>query len=169
MASFLAICMCSQRILEALPNGLDFQPLMTLYLTNNTTPEEIRRAKASGVVFAVKLYPAGATTNSDDGVTDIAAVYPVLEAMAACGLPLCVHGEVTAPSVDVFEREPSFIEAVLRPLTARFPTLRVVMEHITTKEAVAFVESQGPNVAATITPQHLLYNRNGSCAASRAP
>ena len=150
------------RIIKGLPPDVAFLPLMTLYLTDKTTPEEIVAAKASGVVHAVKLYPAGATTNSDHGVTNIEHTYPALAAMAAAGLPLCVHGEVTAPSVDVFEREPAFIDAVLRPLVARFPTLRVVMEHITTKEAVEFVRAQGPNVAATITPQHLLYSRNGA-------
>jgi len=134
---------------------------MTLYLTDRTTPEEITRAHESGAVLAVKLYPAGATTNSDAGVTDVARVLPALARMAEVGMPLCVHGEVTDGAVDVFEREPAFIERVLKPLLAAVPTLRVVMEHITTKEAAAFVTAAGPNVAATITPQHLLYNRNG--------
>ena len=135
---------------------------MTLYLTDRTTPDEITRAKASGVVFAVKLYPAGATTNSDAGVTDLERLRPTLQRMADVGLPLCVHGEVTDAAIDVFEREPVFIERVLRPLVASLPSLRVVMEHITTKEAVAFVEAAGPNVAATMTPQHLLFTRNGA-------
>ena len=154
--------MRSARILAALPPGVAFEPLMTLYLTDRTTPDEISRAKASGAVFAVKLYPAGATTNSDAGVTDLDRLRPTLQRMADVGLPLCVHGEVTDASVDVFEREPVFIERVMRPLVAALPSLRVVMEHITTKEAVAFVLAAGPHVAATVTPQHLLFNRNGA-------
>ena len=148
------------RILAALPAGVDFEPLMTLYLTDLTTPAEIDAAVASGVVHAVKLYPAGATTNSDAGVTDLARVAPALARMAALGLPLCVHGEVTDPSVDIFEREPVFVQAVLAPLLAAHPTLRLVLEHITTREAAEFVAAAGPNVAATITAHHLLYNRN---------
>ncbi|RLN98922.1 hypothetical protein BBJ28_00014956 [Nothophytophthora sp. Chile5] len=140
------------------PRG--FEPLMTLYMTDHTTPEEIRRAAASEKVFAVKLYPAGATTNSDSGMTKIENVYPALEAMSDVGMPLLVHGEVTDPSVDIFDREATFIEQVLEPLVAKFPQLKVVMEHITTKEAAEFVTNASANVAATITPQHLLYNRN---------
>lgn len=151
-----------ERILAARPADSDFTPLMTLYLTDRTAPEEIDAALASGAVFAVKLYPAGATTNSDSGVTDVARVLPTLRRMAEVGMPLCVHGEVTDKEVDVFEREPVFLERVLRPLLAEVPTLRVVLEHITTKEAVDFVLAAGENVAATITPQHLLYNRNGA-------
>ena len=148
------------RILAALPAGSDFEPLMTLYLTDSTAPDEIDRAVASGVVRAAKLYPAGATTNSDAGVTAIERVFPVLERMQALGLPLLVHGEVTRASVDVFEREPVFVEEVARPLVARFPTLRVVLEHITTREAARFVEEAGECVAATVTAHHLLYSRN---------
>ncbi|RLN43692.1 hypothetical protein BBJ28_00013364 [Nothophytophthora sp. Chile5] len=140
------------------PRG--FEPLMTLYMTDHTTPEEIRLAAASGKVFAVKLYPAGATTNSDSGMTKIENIYPALEAMSDVGMPLLVHGEVTDPSVDIFDREATFIEQVLKPLVAKFPQLKVVMEHITTKEAAEFVTNAPANVAATITPQHLLYNRN---------
>lgn len=149
-----------QRILQALPAGSRFNPLMTLYLTDNTSPEEIVRAKDSGVVYAVKLYPAGATTNSDSGVTDTANCYAALKAMAELGLPLLVHGEVTAEEVDVFDREQVFIDRVLAPLLEQIPELKVVFEHITTRDAAAFVSTAGPRVAATITPQHLLYNRN---------
>lgn len=148
------------RILGSLPPNSRFTPLMTLYLTNRTTPEEIRLAARSEFVHGVKLYPAGATTHSDAGVTDIDTVLPALETLAETGLPLLVHGEVTDPAVDVFEREARFIDTVLAPLLARLPTLRVVFEHITTAEAVAFVRSHARGVAATITPQHLLYNRN---------
>lgn len=137
-----------------------FTPLMTLYLTDRTTPEEIDRAAASGAVKACKLYPAGATTNSDSGVTDIGALRPTLERMAARGLLLCVHGEVTDPSTDLFDRERLFIERHLAPLVADLPKLKIVMEHITTEDAVRFVSLAGPNVAATITAHHLLYNRN---------
>ncbi|TYZ58661.1 hypothetical protein PybrP1_003807 [[Pythium] brassicae (nom. inval.)] len=137
-----------------------FEPLMTLYMTDQTTPEEIRRAAASAKVFAVKLYPAGATTNSDSGVTDIANVYPALRAMSELGMPLLVHGEVTDPSVDIFDREAAFIERVLAPLVAAMPQLKIVMEHITTEDAARFVAQAPANIAATITPQHLLYNRN---------
>ena len=149
-----------ERILAALPEGSTFQPLMTLYLTDNTPPEEIARAKASGHVYAVKLYPAGATTNSASGVTDIRRCDETLAAMAEAGLPLLVHGEVTDPDVDIFDREAVFIDRVLAPLLARLPNLKVVMEHITTGEAAQFV-AQGPdNLAATITAHHLLFNRN---------
>ncbi|HZP94021.1 MAG TPA: dihydroorotase [Burkholderiales bacterium] len=148
------------RILEALPPSSAFTPLMTLYLTDNTSAEEVRRAKASGIVYAVKYYPAGATTNSDSGVTDIRNCFAVLEAMAEVGLPLLAHGEVTDPLVDVFDREKTFIERELAMLVRRFPGLKMVLEHITTKEAVAFVTAASKSVAATITAHHLLLNRN---------
>ena len=147
------------RILAALPAGSDFQPLMTLYLTDNTAPEEIARAQAAGVV-ALKLYPAGATTNSDAGVTDLRKCYPVLAAMQRAGLLLLVHGEVTDPAVDLFDREAVFIDQVLLPLRRDFPELKVVFEHITTKEAAQYVAGAGAHTAATITAHHLLYNRN---------
>ncbi len=148
------------RILAALPAGLDFEPLMTLYLTDNTPADEIRRAVDSGFVHAVKLYPAGATTNSDAGVTDLDKCDAALAALEALGMPLLVHGEVTDPEIDVFDRESVFIERVMQPLLQRRPGLRVVFEHITTREAAAFVDAAGDNVAATITAHHLLYNRN---------
>jgi len=148
------------RILAALPEDAAFEPLMTLYLTDDTPPEEIARARLSGQVHGVKLYPAGATTHSDSGVTRISRCFHTLEKMAELGMPLLVHGEVTDPEVDVFDREPVFIEEVLSPLLARFPGLKVVLEHITTREAAQFVEVTGPNVAATITAHHLLLNRN---------
>ena len=149
-----------ERILAALPAGMKFEPLMTLYLTNNTSAAEIKKAKASGIVHAVKLYPAGATTNSDAGVTDLRLTYAALEAMQACGLPLLVHGEVTDSDIDVFDREAMFIERVMQPLLKDMPELRVVFEHITTQDAAQFVASAADNIAATLTPQHLLYNRN---------
>jgi dihydroorotase len=149
-----------QRILDALPAGSDFQPLMTLYLTDNTTPGEISRAKNSGQVFAVKLYPAGVTTNADSGVTDLEKTYPALAAMEAYDLPLLVHGEVTDPAVDVFDREQVFIDRQLTPLTRQFPNLKIVFEHITTRQAVDFVLEADAHIGATITPQHLLLNRN---------
>ena len=148
------------QILEAAPTGSAFQPLMTLYLTDNTPPAEIARAKASGHIVACKLYPAGATTNSDSGVTDVRNIYPVLEAMQAHGLPLLVHGEVTDPEVDVFDREAAFIEQVLIPVVRDFPNLKVVLEHITTQDAADYVREAPATVAATITAHHLLYNRN---------
>ncbi|MEO3691920.1 dihydroorotase [Roseateles paludis] len=148
-----------ERILAALPAGSDFQPLMTLYLTNNTAPAEVAAAKAAGVV-ALKLYPAGATTNSDAGVTDIRKCYATLEAMQRAGLLLLVHGEVTDPAIDVFDREAVFIDRVMQPLRRDFPELKVVFEHITTKEAAQYVSSSDRFTAATLTPQHLLYNRN---------
>ncbi len=148
------------RILAALPAGMSFEPLMTLYLTDNTSAEEIRAAKASGMVHAVKLYPAGATTNSDAGVTDLRKTYAALEAMQACGMPLLVHGEVTDPTVDIFDREAVFIERVLQPLLRDLPNLRVVFEHITTRDAAQFVLDAPDNIAATLTAHHLLYNRN---------
>ena len=148
------------RILSALPEDADFEPLMTLYLTEDTPPEEIALAKRSGRVHGVKLYPAGATTHADAGVTRISRCFNALEKMEEQGLPLLVHGEVTDPEVDVFDREAVFIEEVLSPLLVRFPGLRVVLEHITTREAAQFVEVTGANVAATITAHHLLLNRN---------
>ena len=149
-----------QRILAALPAGARFEPLMTLYLTNVTASDEIRLARASGFVHGCKLYPAGATTNSDAGVTDIRRIDAVLETMAETGLPLLVHGEVTQPEVDVFDREARFIDDVLAPLHARLPQLRIVFEHVTTRAAVQFVQAQARGVAATLTPQHLALNRN---------
>ncbi len=149
-----------ERILAALPAGSDFTPLMTLYLTDNTSADEVRAAQASGFVHGVKLYPAGATTNSDAGVTDLRQAYPALEAMQATGLPLLVHGEVTDPEIDIFDREAVFIERVLAPLMRDLPQLRVVFEHITTAEAVAFVVDGPERLAATVTVHHLLLNRN---------
>ena len=148
------------RIVAALPEGASFEPLMTLYLTDNTPADEIRRAADSGFVKAVKLYPAGATTNSDAGVTDLRKCDAALAEMEKLGMPLLVHGEVTDPAIDIFDRESVFIETVLQPLLARRPGLRVVFEHITTADAAQFVASAGENVAATITAHHLLYNRN---------
>jgi dihydroorotase len=148
------------RILAALPKASEFEPLMTLYLTDNTSPEEIRKAATSGFIKAVKYYPAGATTNSDAGVTDIGKCSGALQAMADAGLPLLVHGETTDPKVDVFDREKIFIERTLIPLVQRFADLKFVMEHITTEDAVNFVRSAPGNVAATITAHHLLLNRN---------
>ncbi len=148
------------RIIAALPEGARFEPLMTLYLTDDTPPEEIALARRSGQVHGVKLYPAGATTHSDAGVTRISRCFHTLEKMEEQGMPLLVHGEVTDPEVDVFDREPVFIEEVLGPLLERFSNLKVVLEHITTREAAQFVEVTGPNVAATITAHHLLLNRN---------
>ena len=149
-----------ERILAALPAGMAFEPLMTLYLTDNTSPDEIVAARASGFVQAVKYYPAGATTNSDSGVTDIRRVDAALEAMQEVGLPLLLHGEVTEPGIDVFDREAVFIERILAPLLQRLPRLRVVLEHITTRQAAEFVAAAPAHVGATITVHHLLYNRN---------
>ena len=148
------------RILSALPADSDFEPLMTLYLTDNTRPAEIDKARASGIVSAVKYYPAGATTNSDSGVTDIRKCTGVLEAMAATSMPLLIHGEVTDPQIDVFDREKVFIERTMIGLVQQLPRLRIVMEHITTDNAVKFVLSAPDNVAATITAHHLLLTRN---------
>ncbi len=148
------------RLLDALPIGADFEPLMTLYLTDNTAPNEIIRAAQSGFVKAVKYYPAGATTNSDMGVTDLKKCDAVFAAMQDTGLPLLLHGEVTGDEVDVFDREKIFIEHHLIPLASRFPTLRIVLEHITTADAVKFVLAANDSVAATLTPQHLLFSRN---------
>ena len=149
-----------QRILDALPVGAHFEPLMTLYLTDNTSANEIAKAKASGFVHGVKLYPAGATTNSDSGVTSLDACAGALEAMQESGLPLLVHAEVTDSDVDVFDRERAFIDRYMNPLLVKYPSLKVVFEHITTKDAAEFVAGSPNNVAATITPHHLLMNRN---------
>lgn len=157
------------RIRAALLPGTDFQPLMTLYLTDQTSAAEITRASQSGAIVGCKLYPAGATTHSDAGVSDIARLEPALEAMSALDLPLQIHGEVTDPQVDVFDREARFIERVLAPLCARWPRLRIVFEHVTTREAVQFVRSAHAGVAATVTPQHLLLNRNALFAGGIRP
>ncbi|WP_374603003.1 dihydroorotase [Arenimonas sp.] len=149
-----------ERILAALPAGMQFEPLMTLYLTERTSPQDIAEAKASGFVHAVKWYPAGATTNSDAGVSNIERCAATLQAMQDHDLPLLVHGEVTGADVDVFDREAVFIETLLKPLLQRFPALRVVLEHITTRQAAEFIAGAPANVAATITPHHLLMNRN---------
>ena len=158
-----------RRILAALPAAAAFEPLMTLYLTDTTPPEEVQRARDSGRVFGFKLYPAGATTHSDSGVTDVARIAPVLERMAELGVVLEVHGEVTDPSVDIFDREARFIDRVLAPLVERLPGLRVVLEHITTRAAVDFVLGSRAGVAATVTPQHLLMNRNALFAGGIRP
>lgn len=158
-----------ERILAALPAGSTFEPLMTLYLTGTTTPADIAAAAASGFVHAVKYYPAGATTNSSNGVTDLARVYPVLEAMQKHDLVLCMHGEVTDPTVDIFDREAVFIDRHLKGLHHDFPDLRMVLEHITTAEGAAFVRAAPANVGATITPQHLLMNRNAIFAGGLRP
>jgi dihydroorotase len=158
-----------ERILAALPAGNRFEPLMTLYLTDKTSAEEVRRAKASGIVHGVKLYPAGATTNSDSGVTNLGHCVPALEAMQEVGLPLLVHAEVTDADVDVFDREKVFIERNMRPLLQRFSALRVVFEHITTREAAEFVAESPDNIAATITAHHLLMNRNAMFSGGMRP
>ncbi|KLV04760.1 dihydroorotase [Photobacterium aquae] len=147
------------RILAEQPQA-HFSPLMTLYLTDNTTSDEIRKAKATGHVYAAKLYPAGATTNSDSGVTDIDKLIPVLETMQEVGMLLLIHGEVTTHNVDIFDREKTFLDTVLGPIVEKMPNLKIVVEHITTREAVEFVKHAGPNVAATITAHHLMFNRN---------
>ena len=149
-----------ERILAALPREMRFKPLMTLYLTDDTSPLEIIKARRSGAIHGVKYYPAGATTNSAAGVTDIARCYATLETMEQLGMPLLVHGEVTDPEVDVFDKEKIFLERVLSPITQQFPKLRIVFEHITTKEAVEFVRGSSNNIAATITAHHILLNRN---------
>ncbi len=158
-----------ERILEALPNGLQFEPLMTLYLTDNTSGVEIKKASESGFVHAVKYYPAGATTNSDSGVTDLNKCSQVFEVMQNLGMPLLMHGEVTDGDVDVFDREKVFIDRNMKPLLARFPELKVVFEHITTRDAAQFVTAAPANVAATITPHHLLMNRNAMFAGGMRP
>ena len=157
------------RILNALPEGLALEPLMTLYLTDNTQPSEIEKAKDSGVIHGVKLYPAGTTTNSDSGVTALGNCSKVFEVMEKVGMPLLVHGEVTDPAIDVFDREKVFIERHLIPLLQRFPALRVVFEHITTRDAADFVFSASDNVGATITVHHLLMNRNAIFAGGIRP
>ena len=157
------------RILAVLPKGTSFEPLMTLYLTEGTDPADVATAAASGLVKSVKLYPAGATTNSQSGVRDFTKVQAVLEKMAEIGLPLCLHGEVTDPQVDIFDREAAFIDQMLIPLRARVPGLRVVMEHITTLDAVAYARSAGDDLAATITTHHLILNRNHILAGGIRP
>ena len=157
------------RILDALPEGSGFTPLMTCYLTDDADPDEIARGFAEGVFTAAKLYPANATTNSAHGVTDIANIHPALAAMERIGMPLLVHGEVTDPEVDIFDREAVFIDRVMAPLAARFPALKIVFEHITTAEAADFVAASGPNIGATITPQHLHINRNAILAGGIRP
>lgn len=158
-----------QRIMERLPAGRGWNPLMVLYLTDQTTPADVAAAVASPNVYAAKLYPAGATTNSDSGVTDLAGLAPVLAAMEEAGMPLLVHGEVTDPDVDIFDREAVFIEQRLAPLSKQFPGLKIVLEHITTEEAADFVREGGPKLAATITAHHLLYNRNHMLAGGIRP
>jgi dihydroorotase len=153
----------------AIAAGPRFEPLMTCYLTDETSPDEIARGFEMRAWIAAKLYPAGATTNSASGVTDIRNIYPVLKRMQAIGMVLCVHGEVTDPAVDVFDREAVFIERILEPLTREFPALKIVLEHITTIQAVEFVKAMGPNVAATVTPQHLIINRNAMFAGGLRP
>jgi len=156
-----------ERILKVSVPG--FEPLMTCYLTDHSSPDEIERGFEEGVWVAAKLYPAGATTNSASGVTDIQNIYPTLTRMEKIGMVLCVHGEVTDPVVDVFDREAVFIDRVLEPVTRDFPALKIVFEHITTKEAVQFVQSTGPNIGATVTPQHLIINRNAIFAGGLRP
>ena len=158
-----------ERIVSALPDGMQFEPLMTLYLTDNTTADEIRRAKQSGAVHGIKYYPAGATTNSDYGVSELGKCESALGAMEECDLPLLVHGEVTFPNVDIFDREKIFIGRVLVPALRKFSSLRVVFEHITTREAARFVTAAPPRVAATITAHHLLLNRNALFAGGIRP
>ena len=158
-----------ERIFAALPQGAVFEPMMTLYLTDTTDPEDVARAHAIGLVRAVKLYPAGATTNSHAGVRDLDSVRGVLEKMAEIGLPLCTHGEVTDPSVDIFDREAVFVDTVLDPLRRKIPQLRVVMEHITTETGVAYAQSGGAGLAATITTHHLILNRNHMLAGGLRP
>lgn len=157
------------RILAALPEGAAFAPLMTLYLTETTEPADVAAAAAAGLITAIKLYPAGATTNSQSGVRNFDALLGVLEKMAEIGLPLCVHGEVTDPAVDIFDREAVFIDRVLDPLRRTTPGLRVVLEHVTTSEGLAYVRAGGPDLAATITPHHLILNRNAILAGGIRP
>lgn len=157
------------RILEALPDGSQFTPLLTLYLTESTDPDDVEHGKASGLLKALKLYPAGATTNSHSGVKNLDTVMPVLERMAKVGLTLCIHGEVTTPTVDVFDREAVFIETVLVPLRARLPELQITMEHLTTSDAVDYIKASSGNLAGSITPHHLLINRNALFAGGIRP
>ena len=156
-------------ILSVLPVGSDFQPLMTLYLTGNTSQDDVKQVAESDYVHAFKLYPAGATTNSDSGVSNIETAYPVFEAMEKHNVPLLIHGEVTDEKYDIFDREKIFIDTQLKAIVERFPDLRIVMEHVTTEEAVQFVSSASDTIAATITPQHLLYNRNAMLAGGIRP
>lgn len=158
-----------EQIVANIPSGLSFDPLMTLYLTDATKPEEVLKAKNSGVVHALKYYPAGATTNSESGVSNIDKVSAVLEAMAEIGMPLLMHGEVTHADIDIFDREKVFIDQLLRPLTLRFPTLKIVLEHITTAHAVEFVKNTNGQVGATVTAHHLLYNRTDMLAGGIRP
>jgi len=158
-----------ERILAALPPGSRFEPLMTLYLTDNTPAEEIHQARASGLIHAVKLYPAGATTNADSGVTAVENTYAALEAMQETGMPLLVHGEVTDPDVDIFDREAVFIERILEPLARRLPDLKIVLEHITTQQGVEFVTRGSDRIAGTLTAHHLLMNRNALFAGGIRP
>jgi len=158
-----------EEILQAVPAGIDFTPLMTLYLTGSTTTTEIKKAVESDPIYAFKLYPAGATTNSDSGVADIKAIYPLLAAMEKYDIPLLIHGEVTDEHCDIFDRERVFVDTNLTGIVDNFPGLRIVLEHVTTIEAVQFVEAAGANIAATITPQHLLFNRNAILAGGIRP
>ncbi len=158
-----------ERILRALPADADFRPLMTLYLTETTDPDDVARAASDGLVHAVKLYPAGATTNSASGVRDFAKVGPVLERMAEIDVPLCVHGEVTDPDIDIFDREAVFIERVLDPIRRAYPSLRIVLEHITTAEGVDYVQRSETGLAGTITTHHLVINRNHLLAGGIRP
>lgn len=157
-----------QRIMDQEPQG-NFEPLMVLYLTDKTQPEEIEKAKATGKIVAAKLYPAGATTNSDSGVTSVKNIYPVLEAMQNAGMLLLIHGEVTDSSIDIFDREKIFIDTILKDVVDDFPNLKIILEHITTKDAAEFVAAAGDNVAATITAHHLLFNRNHMLAGGIRP
>jgi dihydroorotase len=158
-----------KEILRAVPVNMDFTPLMTLYLTGSTSVDEIKKAAESEHIHALKLYPAGATTNSDSGVADIKAIYPLLAALEQYDIPLLIHGEVTDDACDIFDRERVFIDTSLTDITRNFPDLRIVVEHVTTTEAVQFVQSTGSNIAATITPQHLLFNRNAILAGGIRP
>lgn len=158
-----------EEILQAIPEGVNFMPLMTLYLTASTTIDEIKRAAESEYIHAFKLYPAGATTNSDAGVADVTKIYPLLAALEKYDVPLLIHGEVTDEDCDIFDRERVFIERYLLAIVANFPALRIVLEHVTTQEAVQFVESASDKIAATITPQHLLFNRNAILAGGIKP
>ncbi len=169
MTDVAGVAAYRDRILAALPAGSDFTPLMTLYLTDHTDPDEVERGHRAGVFTAAKLYPAHATTGSAHGVTSVATIYPVLERMQKIGMPLLIHGEVTDSHVDIFDREAVFIERTLGRLVADFPALKIVFEHITTQEAAQFVESGGPNVGATITPQHLHINRNAMLVGGMRP
>jgi dihydroorotase len=169
VTSVAAAAAYRERILAALPEGARFTPLMTCYLTDDADPDEVARGYDQGVFAACKLYPANATTNSAHGVTDVAKIRPVLERMERIGMPLLIHGEVTDPEVDIFDREAVFIERILTPLVREMPGLRIVLEHITTEEAASFVAEAGPQVAATVTPQHLHINRNALFAGGLRP